>query len=116
MTGVVSGYRSVERKGGCVRAKYRKRWERYRRNAEGCVGWLLTCMMSLLLLAINVVVCRTIYERLEGIWWEERIQVKQAVLLVAPAILLFVQWWLWDLMGEWLAGRFRHKERRDERA
>ncbi|GIW95673.1 MAG: hypothetical protein KatS3mg110_3714 [Pirellulaceae bacterium] len=98
-------------------ARRRQRWKTFRRQAEGCAGWLATCIASLLLFAVNVTICKAVYEAFAGRWFpESRIQVKQAVLLVAPAVLLFLQWWLWDLAGEWLVNHFFGREQSDERS
>lgn len=82
------------------------KWKLSRRSPEGCTGWVATCIVSVLLFALNVAICQDIYDTLQTRWWPSAgPQVKQAVLLILPAALLFVEWWIWEVIGGWWTAR-----------
>jgi hypothetical protein len=84
----------------------RRHWGSRVRSAEGCTAWLATCVVSLILFAINVAICQDVYNVLQRLWWPRaEPQVKQAVLLVVPAVLLFLEVWIWELLAERFSAR-----------
>ncbi|MBM4000426.1 MAG: hypothetical protein FJ297_12970 [Planctomycetes bacterium] len=81
---------------------------RRRSSGEGCANWIATCIATIVLLWINVGIARGAYQVISaalGIGEVSRLE--QAVVLSVPAVLLFVQWWLWELASD----RFHSKER-----
>jgi hypothetical protein len=88
----------------------RLRWgvtrHKAQRRSEGCGGWIFMCLLSLLFLFINVALVRVIYSNVALPLWPDmlrRPRVEQATIIVLPAALIFLQWWLLELLAEWTA-------------
>jgi hypothetical protein len=60
---------------------------------------------------MNVAVVQVAYEALTPLWVEMLGQprVAQASVIIAPALLIFVEWWMWESLVDWL---FRDKRSR----
>ena len=83
-------------------------------NREGCGYWLVASVASLLLLCVNLAIVQIAYQLLTPLWGDvlQKPRVAQATVLIAPALLIFIEWWLWEAFVEWLIRRKRNSEKR----
>jgi hypothetical protein len=67
-----------------------------------CVSALLTCV----LLAINGLIVLNLYNSIEPTlpseWRSEPRRMLQAIVFIAPLVLLLIEWWVCDVTIDWL--------------
>ena len=83
--------------------RFRHRASRSTSGREGCGFWIISSIASLLMLCVNLAIVQVAYRMLTPLWTEvlQKPRVAQATVLIAPALLLFIEWWLWEALVEW---------------
>lgn len=82
-----------------------------RRRAEaaqdGCGFLLLTCIFTCLLLVLNCFAVSWVYSALAEVGWEflRQSRVQQMSMFLAPVALMFLEWWLVDLIVDLVTPR-----------
>lgn len=81
------------------------------RRRTGCGFLVASCIVSCVFLFLNVAIVTTIYPVLanSGPPLLQNDRVAQALLYAAPVLLVFVEWWLFDLIVDRLPHRLRQR-------
>ena len=75
---------------------------------DGCGYLLFACLAISLLLALNGVLAAVVinWVTLQGGRWIQQSKIAQGFMFVGPVLLIFVEWWLADLVvGRWFPRR-----------
>jgi hypothetical protein len=83
------------------------RQRRFFASSEGCGFILLTCLVSCAALLVNVAVFSGVYTYLEALGpdWLDQPRIEQSIKLIAPVLMLVVEWRLFDLLTDMFAGK-----------
>jgi len=83
---------------------FRRRNSKSTPRREGCGYWLATSVVSVLMLCVNLTIVQVAYETLTPLWSSmlDRPRVAQATVIIAPALMIFIEWWLWEAFVDWL--------------
>jgi uncharacterized membrane protein YhdT len=87
---------------------------RVRPVVDGCGNWFFSCLISLLFLLLNIALTQAIYTMFSPVAPEvlQRTDVAQAIAILAPILLLLLEWWLVEFVADLLA--LRHGRKVDE--
>ncbi len=74
-------------------------------GAEGCGFLIFTCIFTCCFLAINALLVTSIYVWLfpYGPEFLREPRIRQVILFAGPIVLVVVEWWLFDLLIDYLA-------------
>jgi hypothetical protein len=88
---------------------------RVRPLVDGCGNWFFSCLVSLLFLLLNIALTQAVYTAFSPVAPDvfRRTDVAQAVAILAPILLLLLEWWLVEFVADLLA--MRHGRKADER-
>lgn len=73
----------------------------------GCGYLLFTLLLTCLLLFINSLIVRHTFFAITAPWQVGTIhpRIGQAIVFLAPLVLLLIEWWAFDVAGDWLRPR-----------
>jgi hypothetical protein len=74
-------------------------------SGDGCGFLIATCLITCCFLVINALLVAALYTTLSPVAPEmfRRARIAQVILFAGPVLLVFVEWWLFDLVMDWLA-------------